>query len=191
LDAVRAPQLKAIVRWLREFRDGMMTRITFSAILIFGVFIGVAGQDRPSWVSQLEVLLRKEESKWTITGTDVQSAKGHFHEAIILKSGSLRADVIIDIWDSAMRAKEQFDGEKIAFTNILEKYAVKSTLEGLGDENFMFTAKGKRNAGNVFLIQDNILLKVFGPSAETAKTFTKHVVDLMPPPNKRLQPTLR
>jgi len=167
-----------------------MTIIAFSAILIVTLLNGI-GQDRPSWVSQLEVRLHKEESKWTIAEKNVQSAKGHFHEAIILKSGNLRADVIIEISESATRAKEQFDGEKIAFTNILEKDAVKSTLEGLGDENVMFTAKGKRNAGNVFLIQDNILVKVFAPSAETAKRFTKHVVDLMPPSNNGLQRTRR
>ena len=166
-----------------------MTRITFSAVLVVGLFIFTAGQDKPLWVSQLEVLIQKEESEWTISDKDVQGTKGHFHEVIILKSGGLRADIIIDILESATRAKEQFDGEKIAFTNILEKDAVKSALEGLGDENFMFTGKGKRKAGSVFLVQDNIVLKVFAPSAETAKRFTKYVVDLMQPSNKRLERT--
>jgi hypothetical protein len=142
-------------------------------------------------VSQLEVLFQKQEPKWTLTNNEVRSGRGYFHVVIKLKSGGLRAEVSIQILESAEQAREQFDGEKIAFTNILEKNAVKSTLEGLGDENFMFTGKGKRKPGNVFLIQDNIVVTVFAPSAETAKKFTKYIVDLMPPSNKALQLTAR
>jgi hypothetical protein len=163
----------------------------FVMIVVICICPGTAGQDRPAWVSQLEVLLQKQESKWTLIDKDVRSGRGYFHEVIKLKLGSLRAEVSIEILESAEQAREQFEGEEIAFTNILEKHAVKSRLDGLGDENFLFTGRGKRKNGNIFLIQSNVVVKVFAPSAETAKRFTRYVVNLMPPSNRRLERTRR
>lgn len=159
------------------------------SLAVTGVFPAhVIGQEIPSWVTQVECRLREEEPKWRIAEKDVRNVKGYFHEAIILKSGALRADLTITILESPERATEQFEGERIAFTNILEKDAAKSTLEGVGDENFMFTRKGRRKYGNIFIKQGNVIVHVFAPSAETAQRFARYVVDLMPPSNSRSQP---
>ena len=161
----------------------MMT--LFAVILAICIGTAVAVQDRPLWVSQLDVLFQKQQPEWTIADKGVQNINGYFHEVIKLKSGRRRVEVSIDILESPEQAKEQFEGEKIAFTNILEKDAVKSSLDGLGDENFVFTGKRERKHSNVFLIQGNVVLKVFAPSAETAKRLTRYVVALIPPSNTR------
>lgn len=165
-----------------------MKKVLFAVLLVIsGFLVTVTGQEKPLWVTEVEHVLQEKESKWKISEKDVQNVSGYFHESIILKLGIYRADVIITILESPERATEQFEGEKIAFTNILKKGAVKSTLVGVGDENFMFTSKGRRKYGNIFLKQGNVIIHVFAPSVGTAKRFAKYVMDLMPPSNRSLE----
>jgi hypothetical protein len=111
---------------------------------------------------------------WKIAERDIWGAGGPFHETIILKSGGLRADIIIDILDSPELAKEQFDGEEIAFTNILRSGSVKSRHEGLGDDNYVFTGRrGPRRHRNIFFRWGKVLVKVFAPSVGAADRFAK------------------
>ena len=163
-----------------------MTKMKFLTLLllIVGLSANAAGQEKPSWIARLETLLREKERAWKIAEKDARGAGKYYHETIILKSGALRADISIDVLDSEEMAKEQFDGEEIAFTNILGKGSVKSELENLGDENFMFTGRrGPRRRGNIFLRRGNVLVKVFAPSAKTAERLARHVVGQMPPPD--------
>lgn len=151
-----------------------------------------SGQEKPSWITQVEIVLQEKERAWKISEKDTRGAGRYFHETIILRAGALRADISIDVLDSAELAREQFAGEEIAFTNILGKAAIKSKLEGLGDENFMFTGKkGPRKHGNIFFRQGNVLVKVFAPSSEIAKRFAKYVVNEMAPSNGRSQSSPR
>ena len=152
--------------------------LLLSLAVMGGCPVLATGQENPSWVTQVERVLQEKEPRWRIAEREVRSVEGYFHEAIILKSGGVRADVIITILESPERAAEQFDGERIAFTNILKKDAAQSTLEGLGDENFMFTGKGRRKYGNIFFKQGNVIVHVFAPAVETAKRFAKYVVEL-------------
>jgi hypothetical protein len=139
-----------------------------------------AAQESASWVSRVELTIAKQEPQWTIADKQVQDIRGYFHEVLKLKSRGLHVEINIGILPSAKEAKEEFDGQKIAFTNILEKDAVKSRLDGLGDDNFMFSGRGKLKSGNVFLLQDNVVVQVFSNSAEMARRFVKYVVDLIP-----------
>ncbi len=161
-----------------------MTRFIFP-LLVFAAAVGlpgsVTGQEKPSWVAQVEATLRAEERAWKIAERDIWGAGGSFHETIILKSGGLRADIIIDILDSPELAKEQFDGEEIAFTNILGSGSVKSRQEGLGDDNYVFTGRrGPRRHRNIFFRRGKVLVKVFAPSAEAADRFAKYVIEQLP-----------
>lgn len=167
----------------------LLLLLSLAVIVVFPAHI--SGQENPSWVTQVERVLEEKEPRWRIAEKDVRNVRGYFHEAIILKSGAFRADVTITILESPERAAEQFEGERIAFTNILEKDAAKSTLEGLGDENFMFTGKGRRKYGNIFFKQGSVIVHVFAPAVETAKRFAKYVVDLMPPSGSRSRPNPR
>lgn len=173
------------------FEKGMngMKKAVFTTLMLVITCSPVLGQEKPAWITQVENVLREKERTWKIAEKDTRGAGRYFHETIILKAGSLRADIVIEVQDSLELAKELFAGEEIAFTNILEKGSVKSRLEGLGDENYMFTGKkGPRRSGNIFFRQGNVMVNVFAPAAETAKRFAKYVVDLMPPSNSRSQP---
>ena len=169
-----------------------MKRVMLTVLMLVAGCLPILGQEKPSWITRVENVLREKERAWRISEKDTRGAGRYFHETIILKAGALRADISIDVLDSTGLAKEQFAGEEIAFTNILEKDAIKSKLEGLGDENFMFTGKrGPRKHGNIFFRQGNVLVKVFAPSSEVARRFAKYVVDQLAPTNGRLQPTPR
>ena len=116
-----------------------MKKVVFTLLMLVINCAQILGQEKPSWITRVENVLREKERTWKIAEKDTRGAGRYFHETIILKAGSLRADIVIEVLDSPELAKEQFAGEEIAFTNILEKGSVKSKLEGLGDENYMFT----------------------------------------------------
>ena len=155
-------------------------RVISTIVVGFYMCTAIGAQDKPSWVSDLEVVLAKQQPEWTISDNDVNGVPGYFTQVLKLRSKGLRVEINIAVSKSPNEAKEEFEGQKIAFTNILQTTAIKSTLDGLGDENFMFTDRGKVKTANVFLLQGNVVVKVFAPSAEIAKRFTKYVVDLIP-----------
>ena len=169
-----------------------MKKVLFTVLMLVTSCLPIHGQEKPSWITRVENVLREKGRAWRISEKDIRGAGRYFHETIILKAGALRADISIDVLDSHELAKEQSAGEEIAFTNILEKDAFKSKLDGLGDENFMFTGKkGPRKHGNIFFRRGAVLVKVFAPSGEVARRFARYVVDQMAPADSRLQPAPR
>jgi len=156
-----------------------MRLISVGIVVIYMCVLAV-GQDRPAWVSNLDAVIAKQEPSWSVSEKKVNDVSGYFTELLKFKSGSLGIEIHIENFSSAKEAKEAFDGQKIAFTDILQLDATKSTLEGLGDENYMFTEKGKLRKASLFLLQNNVVVKVFASSADIAMRFTKYVVDLIP-----------
>ncbi|HEV2915300.1 MAG TPA: hypothetical protein VGX92_18620 [Pyrinomonadaceae bacterium] len=136
-------------------------------------------QDKPSWLREVELLLRKEP-RWRVQEVQALGVPELFNETIILKSGPLRADVSIGIRRSAEWAKDEFEQGRIAFTDISRKTSRQSRLPDLGDDNYMLVGKKKRN-GSIFFRKDNVLVTVFAPSVETAKRFARYVADRIPP----------
>jgi len=166
-------------------------KIFIALFLTLTILGSGTAQEVLAWVANLEVLLSKQEHRWKIAEKDFQGLPpGYFHGVIKLTAGANRAEISIAIHRTPEQAKEQFEGEKIAFTNILKTHAAESYIEALGDDNYMFTGNRKGNV-NLFIIQGNILIKVFAPSISTAKRLVSYIVESMPPSNKRLEQTRR
>ena len=138
-------------------------------------------QEKPTWLREVELVLQKEP-RWKIKETNFLpiNMPTVFNEAIVLKSGPLRADITISASPSEEWAKDGFEQERIAFSSILEKHARAPRVPGLGDDNYMFVG---RKRSSLFFRQGRVLVKVFAPSVETAKRFARHVADKIPPSN--------
>jgi hypothetical protein len=164
-------------------------KILLALFLSLTVFRSIKAQETPEWVTNLQAVLSKQEHQWKITAKDFLSLPpGYFHGVIKLTAGANRSEISIDIHRTPEQAQEQFDGEKIAFTNILKKGSAKSSIEGLGDDNYMFI--GNRNGYvNLFLIQGNVLIKLFAPSIATTKRLVRYIAACIPPSNKHLERT--
>jgi len=154
-------------------------KIFLGVVLTLSLFGSTTAQEKPAWVDNLEALILKHERKWKIADKHVASVPTFFHEVIKLTSGANRTEIRIDIHRSAEQAKEQFDGEKIAFTNILSKEAARSSIEGLGDDNYMFIGKRKRNV-SLFFIQGTVVVNVSAPSIAITKRFVRYITDSVP-----------
>jgi len=154
-------------------------RLISVVIVVIYMCVLAVGQDRPAWVSNLDAVIAKQEPSWIVSEKKVNDAPGYFNELLKLKSGSLGLQIHIEI-STSKEAKEAFDAQKRAFTDILQMTGTRSTLDGVGDENFMFTEKDKLKGASVFLLQGNVVVKVFASSADIARRFTKYVVDLIP-----------
>jgi hypothetical protein len=159
-----------------------MKKACLSSLIFFMFYfpITVLAQDKPSWVSEVETVLEKKEPKWKVADRRMQGGPQEFIGSITLKSGALRADITIHIRGSAQYAKEQFDEEKIAFTQVTGDWATQVKLPALGDDNYMLVGKRKKRWSNIFFRQGNVLVKVFAPDAVTAKRFAQYVAERIP-----------
>ncbi|HVG32251.1 MAG TPA: hypothetical protein VM911_04195 [Pyrinomonadaceae bacterium] len=138
-------------------------------------------QEKPAWLREVELVLQKEP-RWKIKETkflpiDMPTV---FNEAIVLKSGPLRADITITASPSEEWAKDGFEQERVAFSAILGKNARATRVPDLGDDNYMLAG---RKRTSLFFRKGKVTVKVFAPSVETAKRFARHVADKIPPSN--------
>ncbi len=140
-----------------------------------------SAQDKPAWLREVEIVLQKE-ARWKIKEINFVpiNMPTVFNEAIVLKSGPVRADISINAVPSEEWAKDGFEQERIAFSDILGKHARAERVPGLGDDNYMFVGKKRTN---IFFRQGKMMVKVFAPSAETARRFARYVADRIPPSN--------
>jgi|GEM_PF-3380210 len=138
-------------------------------------------QDKPAWLREVELVLQKEP-RWKIKEIKFVPIvmPTVFNEAIVLNSGPLRTDISISATPSEEWARDGFEQERIAYSDILGKTARAARVPGLGADNYMLVGK-KRTS--LFFRQGNVMVKIFAPSVETAKRFARYVADRIPPSN--------
>src|SRR6266853_778240 len=107
--------------------------------LLFWSPSNVIAQDKPQFIGEVEQVFRENEPKWKVERTYINSGLGFFKEDIVFRNGKVQASVSIAIWEKVENAREAFRGESIAFDNITGKKMLKSRLQGLGEDSYMWT----------------------------------------------------
>jgi len=156
--------------------------------LLFWSPSNVIAQDKPQFIGEVEQVFRENEPKWKVERTYINSGLGFFKEDIVFRNGKVQASVSIAIWEKVENAREAFRGESIAFDNITGKKMLKSRLQGLGEDSYMWTNRNSSAWPTIRFRRAGVIVEVFAPSVITAKRFAQYVSDRIPLSDIKVHP---
>lgn len=159
-----------------------MTHRIVSAF-VFIVLLAAVGfsQDKPTWITELEKTIAQKEPVWKIGQKNERELGGGSYEYTYnLKSGGGSSLIQISRLYKLPNAAETFAGQVLIFDNTMGKNQTKTKLEGYGDEGFMWSAARKAAWANIQFRKDDVFVRIFAPSAKTAKRFADYVKALLP-----------
>ena len=134
----------------------------------------VFAQQKLELFSKVEAAFKQREPAWKVEKINQQLP---YHESITFRNGNRQASVDLAKWDSPPHAHETFGGLVIAFENTRGKHVVKTTLAGLGDENYMWTNRSNDSWPTIYFRKGSVVVMVFAPSVAVAKRFAQHALE--------------
>jgi hypothetical protein len=115
-------------------------------------------------------------------GASKDSEPSFSHESIKLASGEFEALLFIKYWKEVKVTREAFDGEVIAYDAMFDGNANRTRLPKLGEEAYLWPGKGARGYAVILFRKGNLYVHVSAPSAEVAKKFAHHMLELTAAP---------
>jgi hypothetical protein len=134
---------------------------------------GALAQQKSELFSRVQELFKHREPTWKVENV----TDNEHQQAIALRQGNRQATVQIITLDSAAHAHETFDGLVIASDNTRAKSDVKTKLQNLGDENYMWTNGQTRTWTTIYFRRGKVIVTVFVPSVDVAKRFAQEILE--------------
>ncbi|HEX8175641.1 MAG TPA: hypothetical protein VF543_11035 [Pyrinomonadaceae bacterium] len=148
-------------------------------LIILCLSSNVLAQDKPQFITKVEQVFREKEPAWKVQRINVINTNDPFQQSITFHLGKNQALVDISIWKREKDARDVFEGESIAFDNIMGKRKIKGSLPNLGDENYIWTNRGSTAWPTIKFRKGKINVTVFAPSVAIAKRFAQHIFGQM------------
>ena len=157
--------------------DRRLKVLALSPWLLCFLFDVSAAQDKPRLFSNVEGILQTRDRTWRIERVLTGQTADPLSESIKLREGRREALIEISIWRRLQDAREVFAGQVIAFDNVPGKRAVKRSLRGVGDENYMWTNPRSDAWPTIYFRKGNVFVSVFAPSVPVATKFAEQVLE--------------
>jgi len=99
-----------------------------------------------------------------------------------------RALVSVALFPSEAEAEAALKSRARLLADMPEKKVTKSEVKGFGAEGYLLKEEGAAGA-NILFRKGIYMVDVFGPSEELARSFARHVSDVIPTSNKGMNAT--
>ncbi len=159
------------------------------ALLLLILCLPVSGgaQGKPELFSKVDRVLREKEPAWKVEEFIPGDTSDPVWQRVIYGSRGVRSSVDIEIWRREKDARDVFTAESFAIDNDafvsealgrkIDDKPSKSSLPGLGDENYMWAYKGYPRRVIIQFRKGNVIVRIDSHSEVVAKRFARRVFE--------------
>jgi len=158
----------------------MIYRAISTFILVFFISLGVFAQEKPSWMTDIENHITKNEKDWKIEKGDEQIKENSYNYEFFIESEKNRARVFIWQLKTVPNLAETFAGFVVITENsMLEKFP-KTELKDFGDEGFIWKKINENGTSKIQFRKKDVFVELSASSEETARKIAKYIVEKLP-----------
>ena len=134
-------------------------------------------EQSPDLFTRVERAFSEQEPDWKLEESRASETTDPTGRDILLRSGETQAAVSVKVWRREQDSREVFAAESLAFDNTRGKRMVKGSVQGLGDENHLWTNAGTDAWPMLTFRKGRVNVLVFAPSTDVAKRFARRVLE--------------
>jgi hypothetical protein len=154
-------------------------KLKLSALCLFVLCLAnsILAQGAPALFSKVESTFKEKEPAWKVERTLPGKTSDPRSLDIVFHRGRIQAAIKIWIWRREIDAKDVFAATSLAFDNTGGKKMAKSVLPKMGDENHVWTSRGKMPWTTISFRIGGTDVEVFAPSVVIARRFALHILE--------------